>query len=138
MGDFALHINIPWRFHRNHSIWVGSQDMYYCADPNESYDWENRCKRRFDVYAQSLNHALDSNDFVVERVLLDEAFGFRLELSQGLIFDAMPNVSTHTEGKEFWRLFTPATDGDHLVVGTERDHIPNPGFKDAGSKIADI
>jgi len=118
VGDLALHVNAPWRFHRDGKILVGSCDLHYDAATGEWHDWGGQEATRFSVYARRLNEELDADHCLVEKVLPDGAKGFRLELSGRLFFDVMPNASLESLGIEFWRLFSPGADRERLVVGT--------------------
>jgi hypothetical protein len=132
VGEYALHIQCPWRLEDKAGIITGNGDLY---DPyerkdeaDESFDWENGGSLQDGVLRELLQGFDEStgqivnatNLLVVEDVHADSAGGFCLVLSGGYRFFVFPS-GTRTEA---WRFFKPSTDefdsGDpHFVIPHE-------------------
>ncbi len=55
VGEWALHVQCPWRISQPPSILVASGDYLYAADGNEPYDPRSGRESRFDRRAAPLN-----------------------------------------------------------------------------------
>jgi hypothetical protein len=118
-AEFALHIQCAWRIVRTRSIFVGSYDFY---EPHSRWDgelddfeWDIQGNNRFDERARWLTRGI-SNGIQVEKIEADVFGGLKLYLSQNFTLEIFPNSSDTDEYSEFWRLFSPASDGPHFVV----------------------
>jgi hypothetical protein len=132
VGEYALHIQCPWRLEDNAGIITGNRDLYHAYkkrdEPNDSFDWERddslqdgmlrEVLQGFDESTRQIVNA--TNLLVVEDVQADSAGGFCLALSGGYRFLVFPS-STRSEA---WRFFKPSTDefdsdAPHFVVPHE-------------------
>ena len=118
VGDWALHIQCPWRFTRGSRIIVAARDFYHYADTDKPYDWHAGGESRFDRLAVAFNAELGAVAHHVSVITSDGVDGFRLAFSPELGFDVFPCAATSSPKHEFWRLFQPATEGRHIVFGT--------------------
>ena len=121
IGDYALHIQCPWRIYGADGIVVGSEDRRYPAvesvalhdfDP-DSDAAEVRCE--VNIKAWLTKHAADP--LRVEQVETDSLGGFRLRLTHGDVLEAVPVDSCRGEYSERWRLFRPGSEGHFVVTG---------------------
>jgi hypothetical protein len=118
IGQFALHLQCPWRITQKASIVVGSQDLYEPADQEapwtEDFNW--------DVPNANLRDKKLANFFmwlslVVTDVTTDEFGGFILHFSHGINLWAFPAHSKVGEYAEHWRLIdNTRTEDRHFVV----------------------
>jgi hypothetical protein len=119
-GEYALHMQCPWRISGRDGIVTGSADMYSPADPELSaWDFdENRpgnavadreLRRWIDRYAH--------RPLAVVGIEVDRCGGFALKLSEGFAFEVFPDrVADDLEYGEFWRLLQPARETPHYVM----------------------
>ncbi|MDO7873853.1 hypothetical protein Q5H93_03845 [Hymenobacter sp. ASUV-10] len=118
IGEFALHLQCPWRITSSEKLLVGSSDLYEPADgisdADEDFDWEIIGNNLRDVRLQQL--LIQSK--IVEAVETDAYGGFSLFLSQDLVFSAFPSYSKNDEYHEYWRLLDNREGPKpHIVVG---------------------
>jgi|HubBroStandDraft_6_1064221.scaffolds.fasta_scaffold770410_1 hypothetical protein len=129
VGEYALHVQCPWRLESDTGIITGSGDLYVpdekSEQPGEPFDWENGGSLQERILRELLEGYDDNNRqivnltniFVVADIQSDSAGGFCLTLSGGYRFLVFPNGT----GSEAWRLFKPSTDEcesneEHFVV----------------------
>lgn len=118
VGDYALHIQCPWRIVGAAGIVVGSQDRAYPGD--EASDWEQfddekdpaRLEARLNLWLEQYR----DSPLEVQRVEVDAVGGFRLFLASDFILETFPANSLCGEYSEHWRLFSPCDDTSHFVV----------------------
>ena len=120
MGQFALHIQCPWRLEGGGRILTGSGDYYVRADENQDPDWEpgmqtghrqdEVLKTLFGLKSDALPDAekpiltvLDARSTIFGDIELVLSFGYRL-----VIFPA-------SSREEEWRLLPLANEGPHSV-----------------------
>jgi hypothetical protein len=127
MGEIALHIQCPWRIVTPNRIVTGSPDHWYPADETvDLSQWEKdhstpsvqekRVSDLFCGYDPDTGACENTTDkLVVEAVEADNYGGAELMLSGGYSLQLFP-AATFDPDSEHWRLFRPATDGDHFVV----------------------
>jgi hypothetical protein len=103
-GEYALHVQCPWRATHAESIIVGAADW-----------WR-------DELAPSAETALTrwqdlASEGVIERVSLGKAGSISLELTARLRFEVFPNKTAAVDGRpiEHWRFFRPTLEDNHLV-----------------------
>ncbi len=117
VGEFALHIQCPWRITRQGKVIVGSGDLYYPAnhryDENvpDEFDWERTTTLRdqlLDVLFEG-----GKRQFIVQKVEAGDAGGLQIVLSEALCLDVLPCDSLP---REHWRLFEPDNFESHFVV----------------------
>ena len=58
VGDWALHIQAPWRIIKDQTILVGDWDMYRYFEDGTQFDWQADGESRFDRIARTLNLSL--------------------------------------------------------------------------------
>jgi hypothetical protein len=134
VGEYALHIQCPWRLDGPTGIVTGSGDLYepYAQkeELRESFDWDKDDSLQDGVlrellkgYDENTKQIVNStNVLTVEAVETDSAGGFSLRLSGCFRLLVFPNCTR----SEAWRLFRPSKDkyGDapderHFVVPRE-------------------
>lgn len=114
VGDYALHLQCPWRIRGSQGLIVGSGDLYYPKgdfhDIPADFDWqkENRRDERLNALL-----ARCAEPLVVERVSADDVGGFVLEMNRGFRLEAFPSDSSRDE---YCRLFRPGELDSHFVV----------------------
>jgi hypothetical protein len=117
VGEFAFHIQCPWRIARGDKVIVGSSDLYYPAnyrhndDVAEEFDWERSPTLR----DQKLDLLFDGGkrEFVVQKVEAGDAGILQIVLTEALSLDVLPCDSLP---REHWRLFEPDNLESHFVV----------------------
>lgn len=123
-GQYALHIQCPWRLESLNAILTGSSDWYTPADPDTipDDDWDPVFGGRLQS-AVLLSLMGDKNDLtgsifnrtdhlVVTHISADAFGGSSLDLSGGVRLSAFPSGS---QGEE-WRIFEPNKESPHFVV----------------------
>jgi|SRR5687767_6738852 len=128
VGDFALHIQCPWRLENSDGIITGRGDLYRSAETGEYFDAEldddsfykhgkNLQDRKMGELLQGIEPVTDSymnvtNFLIVEKTEADNFGEATIYLSGGYRLRIFPSSSTG----EHWRLFQGATDEKHFVV----------------------
>lgn len=114
IGDFALHVQCPWRIESPDGIITGRLDLWEpvkADDPfNENWDYEkspNLQDARLEAWLARNNLSL-----VVKSVDADEFGGASISFDHGFSLRVFP---AGTRGED-WRLFQPQTDASHFVV----------------------
>jgi hypothetical protein len=122
VGDYALHIECPWRITRGDKIITGRGDVFCTPEESEEptaidFDWQRG--NRFDrVVAALFEH--ETHRFTVHSVQASKAGTLVIVLEDGYDLDVFPHDS---ESGEHWRFFKPYSEEPHLVfTGT--------GFRD--------
>lgn len=115
VGDYALHVQCPWRIRLGDSILIGRGDIF--CTPEESneptpadFDWQKR--NRFDRIVLELFQN-ESRQFTVQTVMAGKAGSLAIGLEGGYDLEIFPHDS---ESDEHWRFFKPSTEDQHLVV----------------------
>ncbi len=120
MGQFALHIQCPWRLEGGGRILTGSGDYYVRADENQDPDWEpgtHTGHRQDEILKDLLGLTSDTLPDAEKPILTvlearRTSFGdIELVLSFGYRLVIFPASS---RGEE-WRLLPLANQGPHLV-----------------------
>jgi hypothetical protein len=130
VGQYALHVQCPWRIITSNGIVTGSTDFYEPAEEEKEVVLQdakagNLQQKRLGDLLQSYDASTRSwvngtGQLVVQTVQVDEFGGFELELSGDVRLQIFPCGSRG----EDWRFFAPGSEEDHLVV--------------AGGRITDI
>ena len=125
VGDWALHVQCPWRIVHMGKILVASADLYYPAgihrfDDLELADeggwaWDRNGPRRLDERTAALQQLLDTDPPTVEGVQADAVGSLRISFSGGYMLELFPNGTL--DDQEHWRFFEPYRDKRHFVVG---------------------
>lgn len=132
VGEYALHIQCPWRLTQSGDIVTGSEDYYEPAEPDKEVDlrdWQlgNLQRKRLGEVLRSFDGATRSwvngtPELVVESVVADAFGGFELILSGDFRLQVFPSGSRG----EYWRFFTPGSSGPHLVMNAGRISAATP------------
>ena len=118
VGEWALHVQCPWRFTRDARILTAWRDLHQDADTSRPYNERAGAESHFDRVATALNGELETVAHHVENVAGNLYDGFRLAFDPELGFEAFPCAATLAPRHEFWRLFRPDTRDRHRVFGT--------------------
>jgi hypothetical protein len=128
VGDFALHVQAPWRVSLGGNIVLGSGDLQFPSGTSRSdeipddYDW-NRHPTRLDEVAEVLQR-----DVLPRRVLSVETAilgSLTLVLEGNLSLQIFSHSSCDSEA---WRILVPGdTNRDHLVELASRHAASLPG-----------
>ena len=114
MGEFALHIQCPWRITSNEKLLVGRGDLYYPADgsdPRADFDWDIMMANRCDVILDRLFD--ESGPLLIESITIDRAGRLQINISNAIRLEVFPDASAD---REHWRLFEPYTGKPHTVA----------------------
>ena len=114
VGEFALHVQCPWRIEGPDGIVTGRLDLWEPVEENAPYDenWDyekssNLQDARLERWLAECQGAL-----VVRRVDADEFGGAAISFDRGFVLRMFP---AGTRGED-WRLFRPKTGMPHLVI----------------------
>jgi len=114
VGNYALHIQCPWRIDGPEGIVTGRSDLWSSPDPDELIDpdtWDY--DKRENLQDVLINSLLGDHDrLIVESVHGDNYGGAAIHLSGGYRVVLFP---AGTRG-ENWRIFRPGIDEPHFVV----------------------
>jgi len=113
VGDWAVHVQCPWRFVQHGKILAGYHDFYYTPDGDTPEDWDVVGKTRFDIAASTICTEFAKTPPVVASVQVDDVGGFSVHLSGEFRLDVFPDESDDTS--EHWRIFQPRVDSKHFV-----------------------
>jgi hypothetical protein len=114
VGDYALHIQCPWRMMRGDKIITGRGDIFSTPEESEEptpadFDWQRG--NRFDrIVAALFDH--ESRQFTVRGLQAGEVGNFVVEMEDGYKLEVFPYDS---ETGEHWRFFKPYSDEPHIV-----------------------
>ena len=110
VGEYALHVQCPWRIVRDDVVAVGSGDLYYPASYSvgdripEDFDWEQNANRRDTLIENFFERG--NQKFTVSSVELGVGGRCRIDFAEGPYLEIFPDDSlTH----EHWRLFSTST-----------------------------
>ncbi|MHB0998325.1 MAG: hypothetical protein ACYC27_03685 [Armatimonadota bacterium] len=123
VGEYALHIQCPWRIEGPKGIITGSSDLWKpVSDEGIDYDtWdydtsENVQDRQIGIllgeYVSTRSSINTGDKLIVESVDADVYGGSVISLSGGYRIVMFP-AGTRSED---WRIFVPKTDDPHFVV----------------------
>ena len=113
VGDWAIHIQCPWRISRSGRIVIAYHDFYYSPDGGDLEDWDKLGASQFDSAATSLRTEFEAVPPVVASVQTDDVGGFSIRFSQDYQLDVFPDTSF--DSSEHWRIFQPRVDSGHFV-----------------------
>lgn len=116
VGEFALHVQCPWRITHEDRIVVASEDVYYPAGHRSGdqlpaeFDWEHVSNLR----DKRLSELFERNEsLIVEQMQVGSAGAVSICLSGGFVMEIFP-VDANVES---WRLFEPGENKRHFVAG---------------------
>jgi len=122
VGEYALHIQCPWRLLHEGDIVTGSADYYEPAEMDDEVDLQdgqagNLQRKRLGETLRSYDAATSSwingtGELVVESIVVDDFGGFEISLSGKFRLQVFPSGSRG----EYWRLFAPGSEDEHLVI----------------------
>jgi hypothetical protein len=124
VGEYALHVQCPWRITRFGCTVVGSSDLYYPAENSTSeeyedeFDWQKYDNRR-DLLIRSLFDN-GSKTFVVLSIDVGSAGLITLRLTDDMCLNVFPDSFGP---EEQWRLLRPETGERHFVVTGNDTHL---------------
>ena len=119
VGEYALHVQCPWRMTEDTRLIVGSGDLFTPAMPDAdrtTFKWDVAGANWWDYQLREFmsKHA----PIRVESIAGDPFGGFRLICSAGVAFEVFPNTSAVPhDDSEYWRLLQPGESTKHFVVG---------------------
>jgi len=129
-GEFALHIQCPWRIEGPDGIVTGRDDLWEPAEPNDDIDWDSwDFEKNDNLQDRRIRSLLGGHDtltrsavnatslLVVEHISTDAVGGATLSLSGGYRLVIFPSGSADGED---WRLLEPPSERPHFVVGGGR------------------
>lgn len=136
VGQYALHVQCPWRIETDGAIVTGRDDLWEPAavEPTvESHAWDYESGGNLqDDRIATLMGGFDSvtksainrgDDLVVETIEADDCGGVTIGLSGGYRLVLFPSG---TRGED-WRLFCPGTVDSHFVIAGGRTLGVGPG-----------
>lgn len=122
VGEYALHVQCPWRLTEDTRLIAGSGDLFTPATPEA-----DRTTFKWDVVGATWwDHQLreffsNPAPIRVEHIAADPFGGFRLIFSAGVSFEVFPNTSAAPhDDSEYWRLLQPGESTEHFVVRATR------------------
>ena len=118
IGEFALHLQCPWRFTTETEILIGSLDLYEPvyenADYDEHFDWDKPNGNLRDFKLQQL---IKTQNLTVISVVADGFGGFEVLFDNGIKLTVFPAYSKVDQYSEHWRFLTnKETNKNHFVV----------------------
>jgi hypothetical protein len=118
VGEFALHLQCPWRLEAEHEILTGRSDLWKPVEMADGFsidEWDY--EKDGNIQDLRINQWLTSdNNRVVDSVRIQSHGGFTLVLNSGVQLVVFPSGSA----SEDWRLFQPDRNTPHLVVSGGR------------------
>lgn len=114
IGDFALHVQCPWRIEGPEGIVTGRLDLWEPLEDNAQFDENWDYEKGPNLQDARVDQWLTRHEsrLVVKSVEADEFGGAAISLDQGFVLRLFP---AGTRGED-WRLFRPQTDAPHFVV----------------------
>jgi hypothetical protein len=123
VGEYALHVQCPWRIETTDRIITGRHDLFRPAEETENFDWESWDWDGNETLQDRLvSGLLAKNELTVQDLATDCHGGATLKLSGGYALVLFPASSQ----SENWRVFKPCGEGEHFVVSggrEERDEV---------------
>jgi len=113
VGDWAIHIQCPWRICGNGRILIASHDFYCTPAGDPLDDWDVVGSSLFDAAASVLNKEFELAPPIVTSVQPDDVGGFLLDFGDQHRLEAFPDNSAMTI--EAWRVFQPGADAERFV-----------------------
>ena len=116
VGEYALHVQCPWRIRQTNRVVVGSHDLCYPANASgarpEGFDWQPQGSNKRDERIGELFQG-ETRQFMVREITVGQAGSFAVLLDEGYALEVFP---TDSSVDEHWRIFKPYTEGPHFVV----------------------
>lgn len=125
IGEYALHVQCPWRILSSEGIVVGSRDLYLPStyergsDVPNGFNWDREPNRRDRILEELFDRVHDG--YEVQRVEHGLGDWCQIYLLSGLYLQIFPDDSL---GEEQWRLFSSNdADGKSTFIGTGRADV---------------
>jgi hypothetical protein len=114
VGDFALHVQCPWRIEGPDGVVTGRLDLWQPVENNAPFDenWDYEKSPNLQDVRVDQWLAQNERSLVVKSVDADEFGGAAITFAQGYVLRLFP---AGTRGED-WRLFRPNTDTPHFVI----------------------
>jgi hypothetical protein len=124
VGDWALHIQCPWRIEGPEGLVTGRSDLWRPVEKHEGFDWDtwdyeqgnlqDHCISALLVGADPGSRSLvnTTGGLFVQQVTADDFGGAVISLSGGYRIAMFPAGSRG----EDWRVFQPETEKEHFVI----------------------
>jgi hypothetical protein len=117
VGEYALHVQCPWRIETEDRIITGHDDLFLPAEETEDFDWESWDWDGGETLQDRLvSDFLAKTEPSVQDLNTDRYGGAKLSLSGGYSLVLFPADS---QGED-WRVFKPNSEGEHFVVSGGR------------------
>lgn len=143
-GEFAIHVQCPWRVLRDGCMFTGLGDLYHPAHEAEDFDWDawwaeaswpdnlmefqmRSVLKGTDPSTRSLENATD--DFVVEDVTASPVGDAVIHLSGGFSLEFFSN---RLDG-EHWRILDRGRKKQFVVEDTREDLANKPAHPTEGN-----
>jgi len=114
IGDFALHVQCPWRIEGPDGIVTGRMDLWEPAEEDSPFDEDWDYEKSPNLQDTRLERWLAEHEsaLVVETIDADEFGGASIGLGQDFVLRIFP---AGTRGED-WRLFRPKSGLPHLII----------------------
>ena len=120
VGEFALHVQCPWRIAAASGVITGRSDIYIPVDPEvdeDDYPWDKPGSSIVDRQLRRWIEAHARDPLRVVDIVVDRCAGFRLSFANACSFEVFPDAfSMPHDIREHWRLLQPAAETPHFVV----------------------
>jgi hypothetical protein len=120
VGEYALHVQCPWRIETSDRIITGRSDLFKPAEKTEDFDWKTWDWDGNETLQDRLvSDLLANTQLAVEGLVTDSHGGVTLNLSGGYALVLFPAGSQ----SEDWRIIKNKMDGpsEHFVVTGGRE-----------------
>jgi len=112
-GEWALHVQCPWRICQSGRIVVARGDFYYSPSGDPLDDWDTFGKSAFDVTVAKLGGGFTDSPPHVTMIRADDIGGFSLQLTGDYQLNVFP-ADSYID-REHWRIFRPGAQHKHFV-----------------------
>ena len=116
VGDWAVHVQCPWRISKRGRIVIAYRDFYYSPVGDVLDDWDTAGASQFDSAAVSLRTEFETDPPVVTSVQPEDVVGFSIYFSHDYRLDVFPDCSSDLS--EYWRIFQPGDSSKHFVFSS--------------------
>ena len=130
VGEYALHLQCPWRISGRAGLVVGAGDMYIEGQPDASgreFTPERPGNAVADLRLREWLSAHAERPITVTGIEVDRCGGFALALSEDFMFEVFPDSfgdqSEDEVHSEYWRLLRPGREQPHFVMRGRRAEV---------------
>ncbi len=111
-GDYAIHVQCPWRFIQYDKLILGSKDVFIPREgvSESEFDWNIFGMSIFDEKVKTIKEQIAP--VIVKDVTISEDGTLVIRYEKGLVFEAFPDSSITIE---HWRFINNKTK-EHTVV----------------------